>query len=247
MKNGILTEICCGSVNDCITAQKCGGDRIELVCAHFLGGLTPTAGVLHCSKEKVNIPIEVIVRPRMSGFCYTNEEFESMCYDAKDLLKKGADGIVFGFLNKDCSLDYERCARFIDIIGDKDSVFHRAIDIVEDQNNAVEKLISLGCTRILTSGRETSSVDGIDNIKYLQQNYGDKIEIMVGGGVKAQNVKKIISETGVNQVHFGGTGYVEDSSTQINPKLSFGTSSLPPNDSYISVNSDTITNIINNI
>ena len=247
MKNGIITEICCGSVDDCITAKGCGADRIELVCGHFLGGLTPTLGVLSFSKEKVDIPILPIIRPRMSGFLYSETEFEAMCIDAKQLLEHGADGIVFGFLKEDCSLDYEKCARFMEIAGDKQTVFHRAIDIVKDRDKAVEELISLGCTRILTSGGETSSYDGIDSIKHLVDFYGDKIEIMAGGGIKPHNIKEILSKSGVRQVHFGGTGYVVDKSTNANPKLSFGATSCPPTDSYIAVNSQTVKTMIESI
>lgn len=247
MKNQIITEICCGSVDDCITAKRCGADRIELVCGHFLGGLTPTSGVLYLSKKAVDIPILPIIRPRMSGFLYSETEFEAMCFDAKDLIEKGADGLVFGFLKEDCTLDYEKCARFIEIAGDKQTVFHRAIDIVKDRDEAVKQLISLGCTRILTSGGETSSADGIESIKHLVDTYGDKIEIMAGGGIKPHNIRDIISKSGVKQVHFGGTGYVVDSSTNANPKLSFGATNCPPTDSYIAVNEKTVKTMIESI
>lgn len=247
MSNRIITEICCGSPEDCVVAEQCGADRIELVNAHFLGGLTPSAGTIIRAKENVKIPIEVIIRPRMSGFAYNQAEFELMCLDAKLALEYGADGIVFGFLTESGELDYEKTSRMLEIIGDKDSVFHRAIDISKDPLQTAEQLISLGVTRILTSGGKTNVADGIPMIKQLHQKHGDKIEIMAGGGVKANNAAKIIAGTGINQIHFGGTGYVADASAKRDSSINFGVSNTPPNDSYIAVSAENLKAIIGNI
>ena len=38
----IKVEVCANSVQDCLIAQSEGADRIELISASYLGGLTPT-------------------------------------------------------------------------------------------------------------------------------------------------------------------------------------------------------------
>lgn len=243
----MLIEICCASTEDCLTAEKSGADRIELVSAHFLGGLTPSAAAIYKVREAVSIPIEVIIRPRMSGFTYSDEEFELMCLDARLALEYGADGIVFGFLNSSGGLDYEKTAKMLDIAGDCDTVFHRAIDISKNPLKVAEQLASLGVKRILTSGGKPSSEEGIPLIRQLQQQFGEKIEIMAGGGINAGNIMKVIQYTGVKQVHFGGTGYIKDASAMLNPVINFGALKIPPNDSYIAVIPETINEIITNV
>jgi copper homeostasis protein len=127
----INVEICCGSADDVFEAAGAGADRVELNSCLFLGGLTPSIGELLTAKG-AGIKIMAMVRPREGGFCYTEREFETMLADAAELLKAGADGIVFGFLHLDGTVDKERCKAMMDVIGDKESVFHRAIDVVPD-------------------------------------------------------------------------------------------------------------------
>lgn len=247
MKNGIFTEVCCASLADCKTAQSCGADAIELVTAHLLGGLTPTAGLLEQVKEQVSLPVSAIVRPRAAGFFYSDDDFSVMCSDARQLARLGADGIVFGFLLADGALDYERCARFMEYTGGCETVFHRAIDVVENMCATADKLIKLGVTRILTSGGRESALEGADNIKALVEHCGDRIQILAGGGVKEDNVAELIAKTGVRRVHFGCTAYESDTSTCRNPSLNFGTSVLPPNESYIAVSGERIKSMLKKI
>ncbi|MBP3398247.1 MAG: copper homeostasis protein CutC, partial [Erysipelotrichaceae bacterium] len=101
-------EICCGSIEDCAVAEMFPVDRIELNSAIELGGLTPSLGTLIESKKVTKLPICCMVRPRTAGFVYTEKQFQSMLFDAELLLKHGADGIVFGFLNEDGTIDINR-------------------------------------------------------------------------------------------------------------------------------------------
>ena len=57
MINNIKVEVCCGSVDDCIIAQKCNADRIELNHALEMGGLTCSVGTLVQAKKNTNIHI----------------------------------------------------------------------------------------------------------------------------------------------------------------------------------------------
>lgn len=244
MTNNISIELCCGSLEDCMLAERVGADRIELITAHLMGGLTPSAGLLRRVKETVSLPVSAIVRPRGAGFNYSDEDFSVMCADAKLFSELGADGIVCGFLDENGELDYERCARFLDYTGDCEKVFHRAIDVVRDMPRTVEKLISLGFTRVLTSGGKADAFEGAAAIAELQRLYGDRIQILAGAGVRAKNVSELIRLTKVTRVHLGGTSYRADSSTQANNELNFGTSTLPPNECYIAVDESTIREVI---
>ena len=198
-----LLEICCGSFEDVKTAWQNGADRVELNSALYLGGLTPSLANLICAKEQCSIPIVSMVRPRGGGFCYSQDEYQTMLMDARILLEHGADGIAFGFLTEDHAIHITRTQEMIDIIHNagKEAVFHRAFDCVTQQERAVEALISLGADRILTSGGAPDVWSGRNQLQKLQSQYGKDITFLAGSGVNAQNVKALMEYTKIEQVH----------------------------------------------
>lgn len=208
-------EICCGSYEDGMYAFKANAERIELNSALFLGGLTPSIGSLELLKRNTDLEIICMVRCRPGGFIYTQLEYAQMVAELYELLEKGADGIAFGFLNPDNTINVERTEYFTSIIHSygKIAVFHRAIDVCNDYNTAIETLISLKVNRILTSGQEDTAINGISKIKYAQENYGDKIEILAGSGIRGKNVKNFVMESGVTQVHTSCRNYKKDPSS----------------------------------
>ncbi|MBQ4253213.1 MAG: copper homeostasis protein CutC, partial [Erysipelotrichaceae bacterium] len=154
MINNITVEICVGNIDDALTACKYPVDRIELNSALELGGLTPSIESLRFLKERVTQKICCMVRPRGGDFIYSDNEFEVMKKDAALLLESGADGIVFGFLKDDHTVDVARTKEMADLIHSqgKQAVFHKAFDDTSDLNQALEDLIGCGIDRILTSG-----------------------------------------------------------------------------------------------
>lgn len=199
-------EICLGNIQDVATLNKYPVDRIELNSALELGGLTPSLSTLVRAKEITNIPIVCMVRSRGGDFCYTDEEYDTMYKDATLLLENGADGIVFGFLNKDLSFNEVQMKRFADLAKkyNKEAVCHKAFDtMTSDINTDIEKLISYGITRVLTSGRAVypDIIGGAKIIGELNKKYGDKIEFLPGGGIRIENVKDVYTTCGTNQAH----------------------------------------------
>ena len=214
-----IIEICCGSYYDALQAACGGAKRIELNSALMLGGLTPSTATLKLVKQNIpDLKVITMVRPRGAGFCYGNEEFMVMEAECRELLEAGADGIAFGFLRSDKTLDIDKNSRFISLIKEynKEAVFHRAFDVVEEPMETMEILISLGVDRVLTSGLQVKAVDGITMIKTLQENYGEKIEILAGSGVNASNAKMLMEATGIWQVHSSCKEWREDPTTKNN-------------------------------
>jgi len=231
-KKPLVFEVCCGSAEDAIEAYKGGCQRVELNSNLFHGGLTPTVGSLIVAKRHTDIPIMCMVRPREGGFCYTDVEFEVMLDDAKKLLENGADGIVFGFLHEDGTVDRERCAKMMEVIGDKQSVFHRAIDVVPDVYAALDTLIELGVNRVLTSGQMPSVPQGIPTIKKMIEYAAGRIEILPGAGITAQNAAWCREQLGVDQMHAAVHRVAYDVSCQNNTSIFFGGCIYPPEDRY---------------
>ena len=242
----IIVEICCGSADDVIQAKLGGAERVELNSSMFMGGLTATVGTLTIAK-RTGLSIMAMVRPREGGFCYTDAEFETMLLDTAELIKAGADGIVFGILNQDGTVDTSRCKEMLSVIGDKQSVFHRALDVVPDWRAALDELINLKITRVLTSGQEQSALLGAETIRQMVEYAADRIEICVGGGVRLNTVNDIIEKTGADQVHAYLTRSMSDNSTTGNPAIHFGGALYPPEDMYKMADARSVEELISKV
>ena len=228
----ILLEICCGSIDDAIQSEFGGADRVELCSALFLGGLTPSIGTIIEAKRRLKIPVMVMVRPRGGGFRYTAAEFATMERDAEAALQEGADGIVFGILREDGRIDQRRTQRLRRIIGKRQAVFHRAFDVTPDPFRALEELIDLGMTRVLTSGQKDTVPEGVELIEKLVQRAGKRIQILAGGGIRPYNMKEIVRRTHCRQIHMTAWGKVRDRSTHARQEVSFGGALRPAEDAY---------------
>ena len=228
----ILLEICCGSADDVIEAAKGGADRVELNSNLFQGGLTPTVGALRTVKRHADIPVMAMVRPRAGGFCYTDVEFEVACEDARQLLANGADGLVFGFLHEDGTVDRERTKELVRIAEGKPCVFHRALDVVPDWKRALEQLIDAGITRVLTSGQQSNVFFALETIREMIQFAGDAIEILPGAGITLENVSRVVAATGCTQVHLARHKSLPDLSVQNNRSIYYGGALYPPEDRF---------------
>ena len=196
-------EICCGNFQDAYHAFLGGADRVELCSSLHMGGLTPTLGALKLVKQKTNLEVVCMLRPRGAGFCYTEAEFQELLVDGELFLKQGADGIVFGFLTENFEIDITKTRLAVQLAKkyNKTAVFHRAFDCVKNPFEAIEILIELGVDRILTSGQQPTAIEGTSLIQTLQTTYGTRIEILGGSGIKATNVQDFMKRTKLTQVH----------------------------------------------
>ena len=224
----ILVEICTGSLDDAFEAQLGGADRIELNSSLFQGGLTPSLGTLIEAKQRLTIPVFCMIRPRSGGFCYTDNEFAVMERDVDLAVAHGADGIVLGVLREDGAVDVNRTKSLLARVGTCQTVFHRAFDVVPDPWLALEQLIDLGVTRILTSGQEETVYNGCQLIRQLIEKADGRIEILPGGGIDAFNVRDVLERTGTQQIHLAFLKPCEDRSTLARPHVFFGGSLRPP-------------------
>lgn len=242
-------EICCGSYEDCLCAARGKADRVELNSALHLGGLTPSIGTLKLVKEEIALPVICMVRPRGAGFHYTDAEVKVMFEDAKALLDAKADGLAFGFLFEDGSIDVEKNKRMVDLIHSyhKEAVFHRAFDCAKDPFEAMEALIAIGVDRVLTSGLEAKAYDGRALIKQLQEKYGQQIEILAGSGVNASNAKALMDETGIQQVHSSCKAWVKDPTTNVNSGVTYAYASGDLTLCYDVVSEDLVKQIVASI
>lgn len=227
----ILLEICCGSADDVFEAARAGADRVELNSAMFLGGLTPSVGTVREAK-RAGLPVMAMVRPREGGFCYTEHEFAAMREDAQALLEAGADGIVFGILRADGTVDEERCARLLELVRGRPAVFHRAIDVVPDWRAALDTLCRLGFSRVLTSGQNPNVYFGAETVRAMREYAAGRIEILPGAGLTPGNAREVLDATGCTQMHIALPKACTDASTSHGRDIFFGGALYPPEDRY---------------
>ncbi len=220
--DNLLLEICTDSVASCQEAEKGGAARVELCANLFEGGTTPTAGCLKIARQKIAIPIHVLLRPRGGDFCYSEEEFAVMQYDLEMIKSLGADGVVIGVLQPDGSIDLERTAALIKQARPMKITFHRAFDMVSDPLLALEQLISLGVERILTSGQEKSALEGSELIAQLIQKAEGRIIIMPGGGITARNIARLKRETNAVEFHLTAREKLPSPMSYRNPNAFMG-------------------------
>lgn len=214
--NHPILEVCAGSYADCLAAAQGKADRVELNSALFLGGLSSSPALCKLVKENTDLEVICMVRPRPGGFCYNKAEREGMFAEAKDLLEAGADGIAFGFLKEDHTIDLDSTQQMVELIHQypqAQAVFHRAIDVTADFEQALQSLIDLQVDRILTSGQKATALEGLETIATLQEKYQDKIEILPGSGISSQNADQVLKKAKVFQVHSSCKSFQSDPTT----------------------------------
>ncbi|MEO1087359.1 MAG: copper homeostasis protein CutC, partial [Acidobacteriota bacterium] len=179
----VLVEVCLDSADSAVAAAEGGARRVELCDNLIEGGTTPSAGMIAATRRRVTIGLQVMIRPRGGDFLYSDAEVEAMLYDvgvAKDL---GADGVVFGVLCADGTVDRDATARLIDAARPMSVTFHRAFDMTRDPFEALDALIELGVDRLLTSGQEATVADGVELLTALVERAGDRLVVMPGCGL----------------------------------------------------------------
>lgn len=202
-------EIVVYNIESALKAQEGGADRIELCDNPGEGGTTPSFGTIESVRQNVNMDVFVMIRPRGGDFHYSNYEFHCMKRDIDQCQKLSADGVVFGIVNADGTLDKKRCKELIDRARPMKVTCHRAFDMTSDPFQTLEDCIEVGFDRILTSGHQLTAIKGIDLIAELVKRANGRIAIMPGSGVNEEVVEEIVRTTHVNEIHFSAVTYRE--------------------------------------
>lgn len=193
-------EVCCGDLQSVRAAIEGGAHRVELCEALELDGLTPSEAMME-SAIGMGIPVQVLIRVREGDFVYSKDEICKMQNDIRLARKLGAAGVVIGALMPDGSIDEEAIRCLMDEAEGLSVTFHRAFDVCREPEEALEKIISLGCHRLLTSGQAPTAELGIPMLKKLIEQADGRIIIMPGAGVNPQNASRILEETGAIEIH----------------------------------------------
>jgi copper homeostasis protein len=199
----VLVEVAIEHPDDAGRAEEAGAHRLELCSDLRIGGLTPSAGLIQAVRERVEIPLMVLVRPRAGDFCYGPAELEVMLHDVALARRSGADGVVLGALDGDGKVARDATTALVEAAAPLPVTFHRAFDLVPEPSPALETLVGLGVARVLTAGGEDDAATGAEALAALVRQAGNRIAIIAGGGVRGLNVETITARSGVREVHLG--------------------------------------------
>lgn len=218
-----MVEVCANGVESCLASQQGGADRVELCAGIPEGGTTPSYGEIKVARRVLTTTrLHVIIRPRGGDFLYTDLEVERMAADIAVCRDLGVDGVVFGCLRADGTVDMDRNQYLMECSKGMSVTFHRAFDRTVDPEQALEDVIALGFDRILTSGQQPKAEQGIDLLAKLNRQAAGRIVLMAGSGVTEQNIRHIQEATGLTEFHFSGREPRPSAMQHVNPSLYMG-------------------------
>ncbi|KAI8493815.1 hypothetical protein Bbelb_281620 [Branchiostoma belcheri] len=197
--------------------------------------------MLKVVKQKVGIPVFVMIRPRGGDFLYGTAEREVMMVDLCLAKEHGTDGIVLGALTENGRIDKDFCAQLIGLARPLPVTSHRAFDMVADPQQALEDVISLGCERLLTSGCDSTVLEGIPTLKNkLKKQSRGRIIIVPGGGINERNLPRILKDTRVREFQCSASCFKPSDMVYRNTTVYMGGALRPPEFGYKVASTDRV-------
>ncbi|MGL5590533.1 MAG: copper homeostasis protein CutC [Metamycoplasmataceae bacterium] len=199
-KNKIIKEACVETIESAKYFIEKGVDRFETCYDLTKGGLTPRIELFEYIKNNSNIHQVVMIRTN-ENFSASDDEINIMIKEIETFKKIGATEFIFGFINKNNEIDTEACEKLIRNLDGCKYDFHMAIDSLQNYKRDLPILIKMGFTRVLTKGGKSAAINNTKVIKEIIKDFGNRIEILVGGSVTKDNVNEIMKLTGATQFH----------------------------------------------
>jgi len=202
-----LLEVCVDDPAGIAEAVAGGADRIELCSALGVGGLTPSAGLIHAAAD-CGLPVMAMIRPRAGGFDWSPAEVEAMEAEIAAVRAAGLAGVVIG-ATRDGVLDIETLERLVRAAGPLLITLHRCVDLLADPLAAVDAAAGMGIGRILSSGGAQNVSSGLERLAAMQRHAAGRLVVMPGGGVSTATLPRILAELDPAEVHASGSQPME--------------------------------------
>lgn len=197
----MLLEVIVQSVADARAAEEGGADRLEVVRAIDLGGLTPAIDLVHEIASAVRLPLRVMVRGN-GGFTLRGGELRQLRDAACAFAAAHVHGIVIGFADGGRLVmdDVDAVLAAAPGVG---ATLHRAFDTLTDPDAAVAELAAhRQIDRILTSGGTGTARERAARL----ERYGalaPRLTIVAGGGVDREAAAVFAATACVREIHVG--------------------------------------------
>lgn len=198
----ILEVIAC-SLTDAIEAEQGGAGRLEIVSELKHGGLTPSFDLVAEIKQRVAIPLRVMLRESEGFGMACKSESDRLCAAAKRFASLEVDGFVLGFL-RDGEVDVALTQRVLAHAPYTRATFHHAFEAARDKSSALSAIKQLPqVDRVLSHG----GTDGLDlrvqRLKQYAMMGAPELIILAGGGINDDAISQISCETNIREFHVG--------------------------------------------
>jgi copper homeostasis protein len=197
----MLVEVAVETLEGAAAAERAGADRLELCANLGVGGTTPSTQLISAVTAQAKHPVFVMIRPRGGDFVYAADEIDAMIEDIDRARPLGIAGIVTGALRSDGTVDVASLRRLKAPAAGLPFTFHRAFDLTPNKREALEQVIELGASSVLTSGGAGTALEGVNAIAALVDQAGEQISIMAGGSIRDHNVRDVVARARVREVH----------------------------------------------
>lgn len=218
----LLVEICVENLDGLLAAESGGADRAELCSSLMEGGLTPSYGTVKEAIRRAGIPFFAMVRPRGGDFLYSDIEFATMLEDVAMMRELGVPGVVFGCLTREGDIDESRMSTLVAAARPMKVTCHRAFDMTRDPHAALEALIRCGVERVLTSGQRSSAIEGLEMLRTLVEQAGERIVILGCGQLSADVIGKVRATARLRELHFSAPRQIQSAMVYRNPRIGMG-------------------------
>lgn len=215
-----VLEVCAFNIQSCIIAGQGGAARVELCDNPVEGGTTPGYGTIKQARERIDIDIYPIIRPRSGNYFYNEDEYAIIKKDIEICRELGCNGISVGTQTINAEIDTEWLKRIVEWAGPMGVTCNRAFDGTPDPYKALEDIIGCGCERVLTSGQKSAAPDAGDVLHKLVQQAAGRIVIMPGAGVKSSNLEQLMKASEATQFHASARAIADNPLTYINSQIS---------------------------
>ena len=201
-RSNLILEACAGSLQQAVSAENLGADRVEICARLDLEGLTPDMKMIKAAVKRLKIPSKIMIRPRDGGFLYTDTEIKKMGSNIDFCRSIGIGEVVLGALTKVGEVDIQTISRLSDRAYPMKVTFHKAIDHSNDILKSIESLCHVeGVTSILTSGGKRSALEGRSMIKQIIKEFSSELKIIVAGKITKDNLSRVHGEVGAKEYH----------------------------------------------
>jgi len=221
-----VLEICVDGLASVEACHEAGVPRIELCAGLVEGGTTPSLGFLRQARAAYNGRLMMMVRPRAGDFIVSPGERRAMLDDIQAARDQGADGVVFGCLRPDGTIDLATAETLVAAAHGMDITFHRAFDVSRDLGCSLEELIALGVPRVLTSGGQAGVEAGFEALLALQHQTQGRITLLVGGGLKPDHINRLWPH-GFREFHLSARLNVDSPMSFRRPDIPMGANEVP--------------------